>query len=299
MPARLSVRSTVLAAALLSGSLVLSACSGSTQSAGGAEGEEGKTVDIGYIAWDENIANSFLWKELLEEQGYTVNLQQLEVAALYSGVSDGQLDVFMAATPKTHEDYYQQFDGQFVELGQWYDTLIQGIAVPDYVDMKTMDDLAANPQAVGGQVVGIEPGTGLMRQLKDNAVGDYGLDQINIIDGSTPAMLAALDKAITAEDPIAVTLWKPHWAFNKYPVHLLEDPDKSFGENDVYKVIASKDFSENSEVTDQLARFHMDPAQLESLELMITEAGQGKEQDAVKAWIEKNQDAVNEWTGGK
>ncbi|WP_161958405.1 glycine betaine ABC transporter substrate-binding protein [Ornithinimicrobium cavernae] len=286
-----------LAAVALSGALLLTACSGETQSTS-AGGDEDKNVNIGYIAWDENIANSFLWKELLEQQGYTVTLTQLEVAALYSGVSQGQLDIFMAATPRTHEDYWAEFEDQFEVVGQWYDTLIQGVAVPDYVDMDTLEDLAANPEAVGGQIVGIEPGTGLMRQLKDNAVSDYGLDGLKILDGSTPAMLAALDKAITEEEPIAVTLWQPHWAFNKYPVQLLEDTEGSFGENDTYKVIASKEFNGNTEVIDQLARFHMEPEELESLELTITEAGQGKEQEAVREWIADNEDVVNEWTEG-
>lgn len=291
-PGKYSITTTLLGSAL-----ILTACSGQAQSVSGNGEDDGKTVTIGYIAWDENIANSYLWKELLEQQGYTVELNQLEVAALYSGVSEGQLDVFMGAAPQTHADYYERFDGQFVEVGQWYDTLVQSIAVPEYVDLQSLEDLAANPEAVNGQIVGIEPGTGLMRMMKDNAVSDYGLENLEIIDGSTPAMLASLEKAINAEEPIAVALWQPHWAFNKYSLRLLEDPEKSFGDNDVFKVLASEEFNENKEVIDQLAKFHMEPQELESLELMITEAGAGNEEDAVQDWITDNQEVVDEWTG--
>jgi glycine betaine/proline transport system substrate-binding protein len=292
---------TVLGAALAAATaLTLSACSsGGAATAGSAGGDQAsKTINIGYIAWDENIANSYLWKELLEQQGYRVKLNQLEVAGLYSGVADGQLDLFICATPKTHSDYWKRFDNKFTVLGQWYDTLTQAVAVPDYTGLKSMADLKGKENEFNGQIVGIEAGSGLMRQLHDNAVKDYDLSGYKILDGSTPAMLAALDKAIKAKKPIAVTLWQPHWAFSKYPMVLLEDTKGSFGGNDVYKTIASKRFAEgNKKVADELAKFHMTPEQLQSLELMISQAGQGKEQEAAKAWIAKNESVVKAWTG--
>lgn len=285
-----------LPALLLTSALALTACSGETVTATGGGGADGKSIDIGYIAWDESIANTYLWKELLEKQGYTVNLFQLEVAALYSGVAQGDLDVFMSSTPLVHEDYYDEFSDQFHQVGQWYDTLVQGVAVPDYVDLTTMEELAADPDAVGGRIIGIEPGSGLMRMLKDAAVEDYGLDAFEIVDGSTPAMLASLDTAIAQEKPIAVTLWNPHWALNKYPVHLLEDSEQSFGEPDVYTSIVSQEFMDSEDpFLEQLERFHMTPEQLLGLEQMISETGD--EEKAVVEWISQNEDVVAEWTG--
>ena len=40
-------------------------------------------------------------------------------------------------------------------------------------------------------------------------------------------MLAALDTAIKAKKPVVVTLWQPHWAFQKYQIRLLDDPAQS------------------------------------------------------------------------
>jgi len=285
-----------LPAILLTSALVVTACSGETVTAAGGGGEGDKTIDIGYIAWDENIANTYLWKELLERQGYTVNLFQLEVAALYSGVAQNDLDVFMSSTPLVHADYYDEFGDQIHQVGQWYDTLVQGVAVPEYVDMTTMEDLAANPEAVGGRIIGIEPGSGLMRMLKDNAVDDYGLDALEVVDGSTPAMLASLDSAIAKEEPVAVTLWNPHWALNKYPVRLLEDPEQAFGEPDIYTSIVSQEFLDSKDpFLEQLERFHMTPEELLGLEQMISEMGD--EEKAVEEWISQNEDVVAEWTG--
>lgn len=246
----------------------------------------------------ETVATSNLWKVLLEKQGYTVELKNLEVAALYTGVSQGQIDLFTTSTPKVHEDYRKRFEGKFVDVGTWYDSLIQGFVVPNYVDAKSIKDLEGRAEEFDGRIVGIEAGSGLMDDAHQKATKDYDLKGYDIVDGSSPAMQAALDKAVKAKDPVIVTLWQPHWAFEKYQIRLLEDPAKSFGGNDTYRLVASKEFAENKEVIDQLAKFHMTPGQLQSLELDIEDAGQGKEQQAVEAWIEENKAVVDEWATG-
>jgi glycine betaine/proline transport system substrate-binding protein len=136
-----------------------------------------------------------------------------------------------------------------------------------------------------------------MRDLHSKAVQAYDLQSFKIIDGSTPAMLAALKKATKEKKPIAVTLWQPHWALSKYPVRILDDPKGVFGGVDNLRSIGSKQFVKaHPDVLAELAKFTMTPAQLQSLELMITEAGQGHEQNAVRSWIKENKAAVDQWT---
>lgn len=283
---------------ILTAALVLvavSACSGQAQQVGAGDD---KHITIGYVPWAETVATSNLWKVLLEEQGYTVDLKNLEVAALYTGVAQGQIDLFTTSPPKVHEDYRERFKGKYVDVGQWYDTLVQGFTVPDYVNATSIKDIEGRAAEFGGQIIGIEAGSGLMDDAHEKATKDYNLSGYDIVDGSSPAMLAALDKAIKAKQPVMVTLWQPHWAFEKYQIKLLDDPAGSFGGNDVYKMIASTEFAENKAVIDQLAKFHMTPEQLQSLELKIEAAGQGNEVDAVKAWIKEDQSTVDEWTKG-
>jgi glycine betaine/proline transport system substrate-binding protein len=269
------------------------ACSGQTQQVGGADD---KHITIGTVPWAETIATSNLWKELLERQGYTVELKNLDVAALYNGVAEGQIDLFTTSTPKVHEDYWERFSDDFVDVGTWYDTLIQGFAVPKYVDAQSITDIKGRAAEFDGKIVGIEANSGLMHDAHEKAVKDYDLTGYDIVDGSTPAMLAALDTAIKAKKPVVVTLWQPHWAFQKYQIRLLDDPAQSFGGIDTYHVVASKKFAENKEVIYQLGAFHMTPEQLQSLELDIENTGQGNELQAVKAWIEQNQSVVDKWT---
>lgn len=274
--------------------LILTACSGQTQSVAG--GDDPKSVTIGYVPFDEVIATSYLWKEILENQGYTVTLQQLDVAAVYQGVAQGQIDMYTGGVPITHKDYWKRFGSGFVKVGQWYDTLLQGLVVPSYTGLKTISDLEGKASMFNGQIVGIEAGSGLMNQTTKLLPKTYDMSGYKVREGSTPAMLAALDRAISRKDPIAVTLWTPHWAFDRYDLTLLEDDKGVYPPNDTFHVVTSKDFNKNKEVMQQIEEFHMTPDQLQGLELMITEAGEGKEQQAVRQWISENQHVVNSWT---
>jgi glycine betaine/proline transport system substrate-binding protein len=66
------------------------------------------TINIGYVNWAECVATSNLWKVILEEQGYTVKLTQLDVAPVFVGLSKGDIDFFMDAwLPITHQTYWR------------------------------------------------------------------------------------------------------------------------------------------------------------------------------------------------
>src|SRR5699024_12140602 len=91
-------------------------------------------------------------------------------------------------------------------------------------DLKDMADEYDNTR------YGIEAGGGLTKAVKDNVIPDYGLEQLEYKISSTPAMLAQVKKSTDADQHIAVTLWHPHWAYNKFPMRDLEDPTNSLGE---------------------------------------------------------------------
>lgn len=286
-----------LAALVLALVMVLSGCSGQAKSVSGGGDGGGDTITIGCAPFAEVIAVSNLWKHILEQQGYTVQLQQLKVATVYQGLTSGEVDVFFGGVPINHKDYWDRFSDGFVAVGQWYDTLLQGLVVPSYTGLQTISDLQGKAGKFHGEIVGIEAGSGLMQQTKQGLQQTYGLSGYQLRDSSTPAMLAALDRAISQHKPIVVTLWQPHWAFERYDLTLLKDPKGVYPKNDVFKVLTSQGFSNNAAVVDQLSRFHLNPKQLQSLELMIHQAGKGNKLDAVRQWSKQNPAVINKWTG--
>ena len=253
-----------------------------------------KTINIGYVNWAECVAVSNLWKNILEEKGYTVNLTSLDVAPLFVGLSKGELDFFMDAwLPITHKTYWDTHKDKLDDYGIWYQAEAKiGLVVPKYMDINSVGDLNSIKTELNGKITGIDPGAGIMKAAA-TAVQEYGLDY-EVIQSSEAAMLATLDKAYRSNEPVVVTGWSPHWKFAKYELKYLEDPKKAFGEAEEIHIIANKEFTtQNPEVAQMLKTFKMNDQQIGELEGLINEGM--KPEEAAKKWISENRALVDSW----
>ncbi|MFJ3719506.1 ABC transporter permease/substrate binding protein [Streptomyces sp. NPDC090057] len=288
----------VVALALVAGGLGVFGSSG-TSEASGTDIGQGKEINLGYIPWDEGIASTFLWKELLEQRGFKVNTTQYAAGPLYTGLATGQIDFETDSwLPTTHAEYWKKYGDKLDDLGKWYGPTSLELTVPSYVkDVNSLADLKGHASEFGGRIVGIEPSAGMMGLLKDKVLGQYGLKgEYQVVDGSTPAMLAELKRAYGKKQPVVVTLWSPHWAYSDYDLKKLKDPEGAWGKGDGVHTLARKGFAEdNPEVGAWLKNFSMTEEQLTGLEAQIQKAGKGKEQDAVRAWLKRHPGQADKW----
>jgi len=253
-----------------------------------------KTVNIGYVNWAEDVAVSNVWKVLLEEKGYQVNLKTLEVAPLFVGLNKGDLDVFMDAwLPVTHQTYWDQYKDKLDDYGVWYKSEAKmGLVVPKYVDLKSIEELNAKKDLFGAKITGIDPGAGLMKATA-KTVDTYGLNY-EVVQSSEAAMLTALKKAYDDKKPIVITGWSPHWMFAKYDLKYLEDPKNVYGSAEQIHTLANKEFTlKNPEVAKMLKAFKLDDKQIGDIESLIT--GGMTPEAASKKWITDNKALVDTW----
>ncbi|MEU6890386.1 ABC transporter permease/substrate binding protein [Streptomyces sp. NPDC046557] len=251
---------------------------------------KGRTISIGYIPWDEGTASTFLWKELLERRGYKVDARQLELGALFTGLAGGQIDVQTDAwLPVTQAEYWKKYGNKLDDLGAWYGPTSLEVSVPSYVkDVSSLADLKGKGSRFKGRIIGIEPSAGEMTMLKDKVLPRYGLDgEYQVVDGSTPGMLAELKRAYAKKEPIAVVLWSPHWAYASYDLKKLQDPQGAWGNGAGIHTVTRKGFAaDEPEVAARMRSFKLTEQQLTGLEAKIQETGKGKEQQAVRAWLD-------------
>ncbi len=259
--------------------------------------DDDKQVTIGYVVWDEVLAPTYLWKHLLEEQGYEVELTQLEIAAVYAGVSQSDFDLYIGALPETHADYWEEYSDGFEPVVEWYEPLRHGLAVPDYVtDINTIDDLAGQADRFGDQIVGIEAGSGLMQEL-EAAEGAYDLSGYETTGSSTAAMLQEFETATNGNEDIVATVWNPHWAIGEFNMKFLDDPEGVFTDGDTYTVVASEQAAQNEGLIDLLDGFELQDEEFYDLLDELRQAGEGNEDQAIDNWLddEDNQQLVDEW----
>ncbi|MFG2787709.1 ABC transporter permease/substrate binding protein [Streptomyces sp. NPDC048419] len=270
---------------------------GSADVADGKNVGQGKKISIGYIPWDEGVASTFLWKEILEQRGYQVDVKQFDAGPLYTSLAQGNVDFETDSwLPTTHAQYWKKYGSELDDLGSWYGQTSLELTVPAYMkDVNSLEDLKGKASTFGGKITGIESSAGEMALLKSKVLKAYGLDkEYKVVDSSTPAMLAELKRAYSKQEPIVTTLWSPHWAYNDYKLKKLKDPKGAWGKGDGVHTLSRKGFANDNPVVGKwLKNFRMTEKQLTSLEAEINKVGKGKQQDAVRAWLKKNPGVVD------
>ncbi|GAA0591809.1 glycine betaine ABC transporter substrate-binding protein [Virgibacillus siamensis] len=279
---------------------VLAGCSSDgTQKNSTDDKEDGNkgTIHIGLQNWAETIAVANMWKIVLEDKGYDVELTSVTKGALYSGLADGSIDVNLEVwLPHTDKPYVSRYKDEIVKHDRWYKNTRLGLAVPEYMDIDSMAQLNANKEKFNGKIIGIEPGASLMK-MSDKAVQKYNLDY-NLIESSGPSMTAQLKKKYDEKEPIVVTLWNPHWAFAVWDLKYLDDPKNVYGEADNVFWYSRKGFKkEFPKVTKSLDQWNMSHEQLASLMNVIRKNDNQPKKGAAK-WIENHQELVEKWAGG-
>lgn len=288
----LGLAATAAAALAMTGCSTGSAGAGSSGGSGGSGGDKDITIAV-FNGWDEGIAASELWKTVLEDEGYKVNLEYAEPAVVYAGVAAGDYDLVLDTwLPLTHAEYIDKFGADMVDLGSWYDNAKLTIAVNEDAPIDSLEDLAKDPSVVGNKLIGIEAGAGLTKITQEKVIPGYGLEKMDYVISSTPAMLAELKSATDKGENIAVTLWRPHWAYNSFPIKDLKDPKGLLGDAEQVHAFSSKDFAEeHKDIADRIKEFTMDDDTLASLEnVMFNEYDGDDYGPVVKKWMTDNAD---------
>jgi glycine betaine/proline transport system substrate-binding protein len=185
------------------------------------------------------------------------------------------------------------YGSKLEDLDTYYPNAGLFMAVPTYAGVKSIADLPSHAAEFNDRVVGIEPGAGLTKLTQDKAFPEYGLNKnYKLVLSSTTAMLTELKKATQAKQPIVVTLWKPFWANQAFPVRPLEDPKGAYGGTEGLHTLAYKGFSkDHPEVANMIKHFKLTDEQYGTLEdTIVNKFGQGQEKQAVAAWLKANPD---------
>lgn len=294
--------------------MLLSACGNSdndsNKNAKDDTGESGKielgekNLSLPYVSWASTVAGVHVAKSVLEDLGYNIDIMQVEAGVMFSGIADGTGDFSVGAVtlPTTHKDYWEKYEDQVDDLGVTMDQSVTiGLAVPEYMDIDSLEDLEKNTNDIGDKlgrkIVGIDPGAGQMQITKNEVMPGYGLDKWELQSSSGAVMTAALKKAMDAHDPVVVTLWEPHWAFIEWDLKYLEDPKNLFGDPDSLHAIARKGLKEDAPAAHKMLKQFQWTS--EDMGKVMVDIQDGMDPDAAaKKWIENNKDKVNKWLKG-
>ncbi len=257
-----------------------------------AQAEE-KTITVGTMSWEDLTPITGITKKVLEDAGYTVKVVDFsEWGIAYAALSKGDIQILASQTDYVAQDYWDKNKKKLEKISPVSHGLYQAIAVPNYVTIDSTDQLNDNADKFGGKIGGFEPGSGLMRDAA-NAVKEYGL-KLQLVEGSTAAMTAALKSAVDRKEWIAVTIWEPSWMMQKYPVKFLKDPKGIFPPPQSYYWIGKKGFSaDHPHAREVIASVYVPLADITAINGAVSD---GKKMDeAVKDWTDAHADLLKRW----
>ena len=258
---------------------------------------EDKNITMGTMSWDDLTPITAVTKKVLEDAGYTVKVTNFaEWGIAYAALSKGDVQLLATQVNYISQDHWDKNKTRLEKLSPVSHGLFQAFAVPKYVTINSTEEINANADKFGNKIVGIEPGSGLMREAKE-AVKAYGLKP-KLIEGSTAAMSAAVKSATDRKEWVIATVWEPSEFMKKYDLKFLKDPKGVFAPSQTYYWIANKGFSAKYPIARELiAGVYLPLDDINDINLGLADGK--KLDDLMKGWYASHADLMKRWSNIK
>jgi glycine betaine/proline transport system substrate-binding protein len=249
-----------------------------TASAGAAE-----PIKIAVTNWADVLAVANVAKYVLETKlQQPVKFVQADIGIQYQGVARGDLDIMVGGwLPVTHGQYVARYKNDMEDTGIIYTGGRNGWAVPDYIpesELSSISDLA-KPD--------------VKSKLK-STIKEYDLAGYNLQSSSEAGMLASIQRAYQSKNWVVVTVWSPHWLWQKWKMRYLKDPKGSLGGEEQVHGFASKQFATKFPRADVF--FHHFKLTLADVEAIEFEGNTTNDWPAAaKKFVEAHPEKVKAW----
>lgn len=190
---------------------------------------DGKSVNLAQPSWDTSWFHTEIYKQLLQELGYTVNgPQTLDNPPFYQAVAYGDVDMWLDGWFPLHDTYRPIFEGSAevvgaVAPGGAMEGYLVDKAAADEFGITSLDDFkrpevrAAFDRNGDGKadMVACPPGWGceisIAKQIEAYELGG----DINLINAGYAASMADAIAAQGAGEHILFYTWTPNWTVNE------------------------------------------------------------------------------------
>ena len=265
------------------------------------------TVVFSDVGWTDITATTAATTVVLDALGYDTDIKVLSVPVTYTALAEGDVDVFLGNWMPTMEaDIAPYRDAGTVDTvranleGAKY-TLATNKAGAD-LGITSFAAIAAQSDALDGEIYGIEPGNDGNRLIMDMIEADaFGLEGFEVVESSEQGMLAQVARADDRGEPVVFLGWEPHPMNANFEMTYLEGGDDWFGPNLGGATVftnTSAGFAESCPNVGALLNNLEFTLAMEN-EIMGAILNDGEEaRDAATTWLQANPDAYMGWLDG-
>ena len=259
------------------------------------------------VGWTDITATTAVATTILQALGYETETKVLSVPVTYTGLAGGDIDVFLGNwMPSMEADLAPYRDAGTVDTvranleGAKYTLATNehgaALGIADFTG------IAAQKDALEGQIYGIEPGNDGNRLVMDViADAKFGLDGFEIVESSEQGMLAEVAKHDGEGKPIVFLAWEPHPMNANFKLTYLTGGDDYFGSNlggaTIFTNTRAGYVAECPNQGKLLQNMQFSLAMENEIMGAILNDG-AEPMEAAKAWLAANPDAITPWLDG-
>ena len=259
------------------------------------------------VGWTDITATTAATSVVLTALGYEVETKVLSVPVTYTGLAEGDIDVFLGNWMPTMEADIAPYreagtvDTMRINLEGAKYTLATNARGAE-LGIKDFKDIAGQKDALDGKIYGIEPGNDGNRLIMDMiAAGTFGLSGFEVVESSEQGMLAQVARADQRGEPVVFLGWEPHPMNASFKLTYLSGGDDVFGPDYGGAVVATNTRKGYVAECPNTGKFLQNLGFSLAMENEIMGAILNESKDpteAAKAWLAANPTVLEGWLDG-
>jgi len=196
-----------------------------------------RVVRMSDIGWTDVTATTGFASHVLRQLGYEPKVTVLSLPVTFASLRNRDIDVFLGNwMPSQKADRQPYLDDGSIEVVRANMTEAKyTLAVPAYLydqGLRDFADIAKFAEPLKRKMYGIEPGNDGNRMMIELIEADrFGLGGFTLVESSEQGMLAQVERAYNAREPIVFFGWQPHPMNKRYDMRYLSGGDDTFGPN--------------------------------------------------------------------
>jgi glycine betaine/proline transport system substrate-binding protein len=256
------------------------------------------------VGWTDITATTATAAVVLEALGYETETKLLSVPVTYTGLAQGDIDVFLGNWMPTMEaDIAAYREAGTVE------TLTENLTGTKYtlatnaagaaLGIKSFADLVTHKDALDGKIYGIEPGNDGNRLILDRIeADDFGMSALQLVESSEQGMLSQAMRLDQQGKPVVFLGWEPHPMNAAMELTYLTGGEEWFGAEGSVFTNTRKGFAAECPNTGKLLQNMTFTLAMEN-QIMGAILNDGEDATvAAKAWLAANPATWEAWLDG-
>lgn len=266
--------------------------------------EKKQKITLGQVGLSFYAVVGGVVQELLEREGYRVEVVQGPHAQIFPRLGAGEVDIFAAAwLPQGHAALYSLVEDATFRIAPLYEDARFFWVVPAYVPesvLSSVTDLVKPDvqQRVSKRIVSLPAETGLTISSR-RVVDAYNLGEVGyeIVAAPPTEWFGTFREAIEDNEWVIFPLWQPHWVNAAYGVRRLVDPKGAYGQPDTAYLLGHRSLRDKlpGAMIGLLSKIRLPIAAVTEMDRMVN-LDRLSPRDSARRWMVENADVVRSWS---